>query len=44
MQGTDVVAAIYLAEYLNVDMSDIMDKLDGFFFMRDMLKRTQQIT
>ena len=32
MQGTDVVAAIYLAEYLNVDMADIIDKLDGVSF------------
>ncbi len=32
MKGTDVVAAIYLAEYLNVDMADIMDKLDDISF------------
>ena len=44
MQGTDVVAAIYLAEYLNVDMADIMDKLDGVSFMRGMRKRTQKTT
>ena len=32
MQGTDVVGAIYLAEYLNVDMADILDKLDEVSF------------
>ena len=38
MKGTDVVGAIYLAEYLNVNMTDILDKLDDISFFEGRAK------